>query len=81
MLRGEGRRGQILGLRGWRRGRGNNDDADGFLLRKMAFYMHNTGGEKAGFGDEGLVGSFVYIDGAMRSEAVKKPERAVTDWI
>lgn len=68
---------------GVRRGGGalDNDEPNGFLLREGAFDVDDADGEEACFGDEGTMGAFIDVEGAVRGEAVEDPEGAVADGV
>ena len=57
----------------------DHDESHGFLLRELAFNVHDAGGEEAGFGSQGAVGAFVDVEGAVGGEAVEEPEGAIAD--
>ena len=59
----------------------DDDDADGFLLGEVAFYVDDADGEEAGFIRERFPRAVVDVDGSVGGEAVEDPEVAVADGV
>lgn len=57
----------------------NDDKADGLVGGKVALDADNTNREETSLVEEGLVGTLVNVDGAVRAGGMEQPEMTIAD--